>query len=115
MGEAQESGCNQARGGLYLVPTLAMRWRCTLYHPERVLVVPQASMDVVAWEETKRRIFVYFKANCEQPEFYSIGKYMRSLMARTLAHEAGQANDVRVQCLNTVIGDRGYAPFLPLR
>lgn len=107
MAEGQEKGCNTARGGLYLVPTQYMRWRCTLYHPERVLVVPQASMDVVAWKETKRRFFIYFKANCEQPDFYSVGKYMRSLMARTLTREAGQAADVRVQCLNTVIGDPG--------
>eukprot|EP00884_Botryococcus_braunii_P002210 jgi/Botrbrau1/11990/Bobra.0115s0026.1 len=85
-----------------------MRWRCTLYHPERILVVPQASMDVIAWRKTDRPIFIHFKANCDQPDFYSVGKYMRSLLARTLVQVAGNATDVNVQCLNTMISSVGY-------
>lgn len=89
---------------MYLVPTVYMRWRCQLYHPERVLVVPQASMHIVKLPKMRRHIFLYLKSNCEQPHFYSVGKFMRSHLTKTLAKQAVNTTDILAQCLDTVIG-----------
>jgi hypothetical protein len=97
-----------ARGSLYLAPTVYMKWRCTLYHPERVLVVPQSSMEVTSGDASVKDIFIMFKANCEQPDYYSVGKYLRSMLTKSLVKNAGNATDLLVQCLNTVIGSPGY-------
>eukprot|EP00884_Botryococcus_braunii_P006167 jgi/Botrbrau1/15551/Bobra.0273s0003.1 len=79
---------------LFLVPSVYLRWRCSRYHPERTLVVPQASMEVLtdpsgptdqsedsSTDESSppdRDIFLLFKASCQQPKgFFSQGKKFR--------------------------------------
>lgn len=39
--------CQVFQNSLFLVPCMYLRWRCDRYSPERTLVVPQASMDIL--------------------------------------------------------------------
>jgi hypothetical protein len=86
----QHYACNVFQNALFLVPSVYLRWRCSRFHPERTLVVPQASMEVLTDPENhqsseeggtdesaqtappERDIFLLFKASCQQPKgFYS--------------------------------------------
>jgi Exostosin family len=65
-------------------------------------------MEVTTGNSTVRDIFIMFKANCVQPDYYSVGKYLRSMLTKALVRTSNNASDLVVACLNTVIGSPGY-------
>lgn len=65
-------------------------------------------MEVTTGDGSKRDIFVMFKANCIQPDYYSVGKYLRSMLTQALVRTSQNATDLKVACLNTIIGSPGY-------
>ncbi len=70
----------------------------------------QASMEVTeeASRKMPRNTFVFFKATCTQPAFYSVGKAMRQMLVKALQKGAGKGHDVHVQCIDSEIGTQGY-------
>ncbi len=65
-------------------------------------------MEVTAGERKTRDITIFFKASCEQPSYYSSGKYLRSMLAKSLQRIGGRELDLVVQCLNTTMGSPDY-------